>query len=90
MGRPAVWMKESVTPTGPRSPGRRRPRGMRISHEAIYQALFVQSRGTLQRELVACLRTGRVLRVPQSRARQRAGGHVTPEVMTSNPIGAHT
>jgi IS30 family transposase len=56
---------------------------MRISHEAIYQALFVQSRGALQRELVACLRTGRALRVPRSRARRRAGGHVTPEVMLS-------
>jgi transcriptional regulator with XRE-family HTH domain len=51
---------------------------MRISHEAIYQALYVQSRGALRRELVACLRTGRALRVPRSRARQRAGGHVTP------------
>ena len=33
---------------------------MRISHEAIYQALYVQGRGALRRELVACLRTGRV------------------------------
>lgn len=56
---------------------------MRISHEAIYQALFVQGRGALQRELVACLRTGRALRVPRARSRQRAGGHVTPEVMIS-------
>ena len=56
---------------------------MRISHEAIYQALYVQSRGALRRELVACLGTGRALRVPRSRARQRAGGHVTPEVMIS-------
>jgi IS30 family transposase len=56
---------------------------MRISHEAIYQALYVQSRGALRRELVACLRTGRALRVPRSRARQRANGHVTPEVMIS-------
>ena len=31
---------------------------MRISHEAIYQALYVQSRGALKRELIACLRTG--------------------------------
>jgi IS30 family transposase len=56
---------------------------MRISHEAIYQSLYVQSRGALKRELVACLRTGRALRVPRSRARQRPGGHVTPEVMIS-------
>jgi IS30 family transposase len=47
---------------------------MRISHEAIYQALYVQSRGALNRELVACLRTGRALRVPRARARQRASG----------------
>jgi hypothetical protein len=57
--------------------------GMRISHEAIYQALYVQGRGALKRELVACLRTGRALRVPRARARQRATGHVTPEVMIS-------
>jgi IS30 family transposase len=40
---------------------------MRISHEAIYQALYVQGRGALKRELVACLRTGRALRVPRAR-----------------------
>ena len=37
---------------------------MRISHEAIYQALYVQGRGALRRELAACLRTGRALRMP--------------------------
>ena len=56
---------------------------MRICHEAIYQALYVQSRGALKRELVACLRTGRALRVPRARARKRPGGHVTAEVMIS-------
>ena len=40
---------------------------MRISHEAIYQALYIQGRGALKRELVACLRTGRALRVPRAR-----------------------
>jgi IS30 family transposase len=56
---------------------------MRISHEAIYQALFVQGRGALRREPTACLRTGRALRVP--RARTRGGGKkfVTPEIMIS-------
>ena len=39
---------------------------MRISHEAIYQALYVQSRGALKRELAACLRTGGALRVSRS------------------------
>jgi IS30 family transposase len=56
---------------------------MRISHEAIYQALYVQGRGALKRELVACLRTGRALRVPRERTRGRPGAHVTPEVMIS-------
>src|SRR5688572_25513624 len=39
---------------------------MRVSHEAIYQSLFVQGRGALKRELTACLRTGRTLRVPRA------------------------
>ncbi|TWP42899.1 IS30 family transposase, partial [Lentzea tibetensis] len=56
---------------------------MRISHEAIYQALFIQGRGALRRELVACLRTGRALRVPRARSRQCRDGMVTPEVMIS-------
>jgi IS30 family transposase len=56
---------------------------MRISHEAIYQALYVQGRGALKRELVACLRTGRALRVPRARARQKAWAHVTPDVLIS-------
>jgi hypothetical protein len=32
---------------------------MRISHKALYQALYIQGRGALQRGLVACLRRGR-------------------------------
>lgn len=56
---------------------------MRISHEAIYQALYVQGRGALRRELCACLRTGRALRVPRARSRGRGKRFVTPEVMIS-------
>ena len=56
---------------------------MRISHEAIYQALYVQGRGALRRELVACLRTGRALRVPRARTRGRGKTFVTPEIMIS-------
>jgi IS30 family transposase len=56
---------------------------MRLSHEAIYQALYVQGRGALQRELVTCLRTGRALRVPRARTRQTTWAHVTPDVLIS-------
>ena len=56
---------------------------MRISHEAIYQALYVQGRGALKRELTACLRTGRALRVPRARTRGRGKSFVTPEVLIS-------
>ena len=44
---------------------------MRISHEAIYQSLFVQGRGGLRKELAACLRSGRALRRP----RRQPGKH---------------
>jgi IS30 family transposase len=56
---------------------------MRISHEAIYQALYVQGRGALRRELTACLRTGRALRVPRARTRGRGKPFLTPEVLIS-------
>src|SRR5680860_577918 len=58
---------------------------MRISHEAIYQALFVQARGALRRELTACLRSGRPLRVPRARTRRRGKTFIAPEIMTSHP-----
>ena len=55
---------------------------MRVSHEAIYQSLYVQGRGALRRELTACLRTGRALRVPRART-SRGKTFVTDEVMIS-------
>jgi len=57
---------------------------MRISHEAIYQALYIQGRGALKRELVGCLRTGRALRVPRARAQAKAWAHVSDDVMISS------
>jgi IS30 family transposase len=57
---------------------------MRISHEAIYQALYIQGRGALKRELVSYLRTGRALRTPRARAQAKAWAHVSEEVMISN------
>jgi IS30 family transposase len=56
---------------------------MRISHEAIYQALFVQGRGALRRELTACLRSGRALRTPRVRTRRRGKTFISPEIMIS-------
>jgi transposase, IS30 family len=56
---------------------------MRISHEAIYQALYVQGRGALRRDLAACLRTGRALRVPRARSQGRGKKFISPEIMIS-------
>jgi IS30 family transposase len=56
---------------------------MRISPEAIYQALYIEGRGALERELVLCLRTGRALRVPRARTQSKTWAHVTPETMIS-------
>jgi IS30 family transposase len=56
---------------------------MRISHEAIYQALFVQGRGALRRELTTCLRTGRVLRTPRARTRGWGKSFISPDIMIS-------
>ena len=46
---------------------------MRVSHETIYQSLYVQGRGALRRELAACLRTGRALRKPRRTEGERRG-----------------
>jgi IS30 family transposase len=47
--------------------------GMQVSHETIYQSLYVQGRGALRRELAVCLRTGRALRKPRRKAGGRRG-----------------
>jgi IS30 family transposase len=56
---------------------------MRISHEAIYQSLYIQGRGALRRDLTACLRTGRALRLPRAHVHGRGKAFVTPEIMIS-------
>ena len=54
-----------------------------MSHETIYQSLYVQGRGELRRELTACLRTGRALRKPAAAGRRSAGGRIPDMVMIS-------
>ncbi len=44
---------------------------MRVSHETIYQSLYVQGRGELRRELARCLRSGRTRRQPQGTTERR-------------------
>jgi IS30 family transposase len=56
---------------------------MQVSHETIYQELYVQGRGHLHRELTRCLRTGRALRRPHRLADQRGRRQIPPEIMIS-------
>ena len=55
---------------------------MRVSHETIYQSLFVQGRGELRRELARCLRSGRTTRRPKGRIEKR--GRLPGMVMLSD------
>lgn len=57
---------------------------MHISHEAIYQSLYIQGRGALKHELVSYLRMGRASRVPRARTQAKAWAHVCEEVMISS------
>jgi IS30 family transposase len=54
-----------------------------VSHEAIYQAVFVQARGELRKELAACLRSGRAQRRPQGSSRTGRGSAIVGMVNIS-------
>jgi IS30 family transposase len=62
---------------------------MWVSHETIYQELYVQGRGSLRRELHRCLRTGRALRRPRAFSARSSRPYITPEIMISErPVDA--
>jgi transposase, IS30 family len=54
---------------------------MRVSHESIYQSIYVYPRGELRRELKACLRTGREIR------RRRGRREIRTRIVGVVPIG---
>jgi IS30 family transposase len=54
-----------------------------VVHETIYQALYVQGRGELRRELARALRTGRTTRKTRRQPGQRQPRFTTPMVMIS-------
>lgn len=54
-----------------------------VSHEAIYQAVYLQARGELRKELLACLRSGRVRRQPHGRAHRGGGSKIVGMVNIS-------
>jgi transposase, IS30 family len=58
---------------------------MQVSHETIYQSLFVQSRGALRKELHSCLRTGRAMRRPKTyvKGNRIGAGKIKDMVMIS-------
>ncbi len=57
---------------------------LRISHEAIYQAHYIQGRGAVKRELSACLGSGCALRLPRERARGRGRPYLADALMISD------
>ncbi len=75
------WSPEQISQTLPgRFPD---DEDMRVSTEAIYQAIYVQARGGLKREVVAALRSGRTRRTPHRTIEQRTPRFAEPMVMLS-------
>jgi len=65
----SVRRPDGTIAAGPKTPG--------------WKGLNKPGRGALRRELVACLRTGRALREPRARSRNKPQGHVTADVVIS-------
>ncbi len=80
----STWLEELWSPDEISKRLRREFRDdpmMQVSHETIYQSLFVQGRGELRRELARCLRSGRAKR--RTRTQGEARGKIAHMVMIS-------
>jgi len=64
---PPITAVSSISVVQPRRDHAHQPRG-------DLSGVYVQGRGALRRELTACLRTGRALRVPRARSRREGQG----------------
>jgi transposase, IS30 family len=61
---------------------------MQVSHETIYQSLYVQGRGALRRELTVCLRAGRAIRKPRPHAERRRARIANMVMISDRPAEA--
>ena len=80
-GLAALWSPQQISNTLRLEFGDRAE--MQVSHETIYQELFVQGRGELRRELTRCLRTGRAVRRARRQPDQRVRRRIPDMVMIS-------
>jgi len=60
-----------------------------VSHESIYQAIFVQGRGELRKELKTCLRSGRIARRPRGRSGKAPGAIIDMVSISQRPAEVH-
>src|SRR3954447_23286767 len=83
MARSRTPFVNAIRASGPRMMTTRQQQQRRDPPTSLHALLYVQGRGALRRELTACLRTGRALRVPRARSRERGKSGIAPEILIS-------